>query len=298
MTLPKVYACTPKVFIMKRRRLLLGLGTVAVGSAAAALTGATLSNTVSPTADFRVSVDSGTEVKAATANPTYDSRGQGTFNNLNSDSDKLSGAFPSPDNHSPADNTTFSPGDGNIPVEGIERQVDFSYVLSDTPADVVGFGTNGGVGQMVAANAKKNDELEVAMNVDLPDNDTTFHAPTAIAITNNGSASKDYAISYTYGPDVDVNGVTKADVARLYQFVDVDPTDNAIETQLSPALSTPGTPGSTLTIGPDETFLIDIRVNLNFTGDQGTNIRTQIADEVGTAGGELQLLSNITVGTQ
>ena len=281
---------------MKRRRLLLGLGTVAVGSAAAALTGATLSNTVSPTADFRVSVDSGTEVKAATANPTYDSRGDG-FNDLNSNSTKLSGAFPSTKNDI-ANNPTFEPGNNEIPVEGLGRQVDFSYILSETPAEQVGFGTGGGVGRLIAANAKTNDALEVAMNVDLPSTDETFEAPTAIAITNTGSASKDYAISYTYGPDVNANRVTEADVAQLYQFVDVDPRENANETQLSPTQSTPGDPGNTLTIGSGETFLIDIRVNLNFTGGQGTNIRTQIADEVGTAGGELQLLSNINVGTQ
>ena len=278
---------------MKRRRLLLGLGTVAVGSAAAALTGATLSNTVSPTADFRVSVDSGTEVKAATANPTYDSRGDG-FDNLHSTSKTLSGAFPSTKNDI-ANNPTFEPGNNEIPVEGLGRQVDFSYILSETPAEQVGFGTGGGVGRLIAANAKTNDELEVAMNVDLPSTDETFEAPTAIAITNTGSASKDYAISYTYGPDVDANGVTEADVAQLYQFVDVDPQDNTNETQLSPTQSTPG---NTLTIGSGETFLIDIRVNLDFTGEQETNIRTQIADEVGTAGGELQLLSNINVGTR
>ena len=297
MTLPNVYACTPEVSAMKRRRLLLGLGTVAVGSAAAALTGATLSNTVSPTADFRVSVDSGTEVKAATANPTYDSRGDG-FSNLHSDSTTLSGAFPSPDNTDIATNPTFEPGNNEIPVEGLGRRVDFSYTLSETPAQGVGFGTGGGVGRQIAANAKKNDELEVAMNVDLPSTDETFEAPTAIAITNTGSASKDYAISYTYGPDVDANGVTEADVAQLYQFVDVDPQENSNETQLSPTQSTPGNPGSPLTIGSGETFLIDIRANLDFIGEQETNIRTQIADEVGTAGGELQLLSKISVGTQ
>ena len=280
---------------MKRRRLLLGLGTVAVGSAAAALTGATLSNTVSPTADFRVSVDSGTEVKAATANPTYDSRGDG-FDNLHSTSKTLSGAFPSTKNDI-ANNPTFEPGNNEIPVEGLGRQVDFSYILSKTPAEQVGFGT-GGVGRLIAANAKTNDALEVAMNVDLPSTDETFEAPTAIAITNTGSASKNYAISYTYGPDVDANRVTEADVAQLYQFVDVDPRQNDNETQLSPTQSKPGDPGNTLTIDPGETFLIDIRVNLDFTGEQETNIRTQIADEVGTAGGELQLLSNINVGTQ
>lgn len=296
MTLPNVYDCTPEFYIMKRRRLLLGLGTVAVGSASAALTGATLSNTVSPTADFRVSVDSGTEVKAATANPTYDSRGKG-FSNLHSDSTQLSGAFPSPDTHSPEQNVTFAPGKNQIPVEGTGRKVDFSYVLAANPTNGVGFGT-GGVGRKIAANGKTNDEFEVAMNVDLPSTDETFEAPTAVALTNTGSTSKNYAISYTYGPDVTATGVTTADVARLYQFVDVDPKDTTIETQLSPASSAPDTSGNTLTVGPDETYLIGIRVNLNFTGDQGTNIRTQIADEVGTAGGELQLLSNITVGTQ
>ena len=160
---------------MKRRRLLLGLGTVAVGSAAAALTGATLSNTVSPTADFRVSVDSGTEVKAATANPTYDSRGDG-FNDLNSDSTELSGAFPSPDDTDIANNPTFEPGTNEIPVEGLGRQVDFSYILSETPVEQVGFGTGGGVGRLIAANANPNDALELAMNVDLPSTDEKFEA--------------------------------------------------------------------------------------------------------------------------
>ena len=42
---------------MRRRNLMIGLGVLATGSGAAALTGATLSNTVSPSADFRVNVD-------------------------------------------------------------------------------------------------------------------------------------------------------------------------------------------------------------------------------------------------
>jgi hypothetical protein len=49
---------------MKRRRLLYGLGLATVGSSATALTGATLSNTVSPAADFRVKVDAGLLVEA------------------------------------------------------------------------------------------------------------------------------------------------------------------------------------------------------------------------------------------
>ena len=43
---------------MRRRNLMIGLGVLATGSGAAALTGASLANTVSPAADFRVNVDS------------------------------------------------------------------------------------------------------------------------------------------------------------------------------------------------------------------------------------------------
>jgi hypothetical protein len=275
MTLPNVYACTLDVSTMKRRRLLLGLGTV-------------LSNTVSPTADFRVSVDSGTEVKAATANPTFDSRSESIDNSL-------SGGFPSPDGGF-EDNVTFEPG-VDLPESIGGRSVDFSYVLATDPRNGVGFGTSENVGNKIAANAKTNDAFEVAMNVDLPVEDTRLHAPTAIAIKNTGSASKSYAISYKYGEDVRSAGINQQDVAQIYEFVDVSPTDST-ETVLSPASDNPTASGDPIEIGSDETFLIDIRVNLNFTGGQGTNIRTQIADEVGTAGGELQLLSNINVGTR
>ena len=291
MTLPNVYACTPELSTMKRRRLLLGLGTVSVGSAAAALTGATLSNTVSPTADFRVSVDSGTEVKAATNNPTFDSRSRNTDK-----IDPLSGGFPKLPEDGFQGNITFEPG-VDLPESIGGRPVDFSYVLSTDPRNGVGFDTSEDVSNKIAANAKTNDAFEVAMNVDLPDEPTTLHAPTAIAIKNTGSTSKNYAISYEYGDDVGTAGINQQDVAQIYEFVDVPPIEDN-ETVLSPASDNPTASGDPIEIGSDETFLIDIRVNLNFTGGQGTNIRTQIADEVGTAGGELQLLSKINVGTQ
>jgi hypothetical protein len=77
---------------MKRRRLLYGLGLATVGSSATALTGATLSNTVSPAADFRVKVDAGLLVEAGVMfeerdiGPEETKAGQGK-NNFYSDSD-------------------------------------------------------------------------------------------------------------------------------------------------------------------------------------------------------------------
>ena len=51
---------------------MLGLGVLATGSGAAALTGATLSNTVSPTADFRVNVEGGLVVEKGASFPASD----------------------------------------------------------------------------------------------------------------------------------------------------------------------------------------------------------------------------------
>jgi len=72
---------------MNRRRLLYGLGLATVGSSATALTGATLSNTVSPAADFRVKVDAGLLVEAGvmfesrsiSSGETKAGRGQNNF---------------------------------------------------------------------------------------------------------------------------------------------------------------------------------------------------------------------------
>jgi hypothetical protein len=77
---------------MQRRRLLYGLGLATVGSSATALTGATLSNTVSPAADFRVNVDAGLLVEAGVMfadrniGPGETEAGQGQ-NNFYDDSD-------------------------------------------------------------------------------------------------------------------------------------------------------------------------------------------------------------------
>ena len=54
---------------MKRRNLMIGLGILATGSGAATLSGAALSNTVSPTADFRINVEGGLVVRAGSNFP-------------------------------------------------------------------------------------------------------------------------------------------------------------------------------------------------------------------------------------
>ena len=54
---------------MKRRNLMIGLGILATGSGAATLSGAALSNTVSPTADFRINVEGGLVVRAGSSFP-------------------------------------------------------------------------------------------------------------------------------------------------------------------------------------------------------------------------------------
>ena len=57
---------------MQRRKFTFGLGVLATGSAAASLTGATLSNTVSPTADFRVNVQGDNLVIERHVNSSFD----------------------------------------------------------------------------------------------------------------------------------------------------------------------------------------------------------------------------------
>ena len=54
---------------------------------------------------------------------------------------------------------------------------------------------------------------------------------------------------------------------------------------------------SAVTLGPGETYLIDVDVHLDFTAAEGDNIRTLIDDQIGPEGGELQLLDAIEVGT-
>lgn len=65
---------------MRRRNLMIGLGVLATGSGATALTGATLSNTVSPTADFRVNVD--TQDLIVKRGPNFGSGNQDISNGL------------------------------------------------------------------------------------------------------------------------------------------------------------------------------------------------------------------------
>ena len=57
---------------MKRRNVLYGLGLAGLASSVTALTGATLAETVTPTAEFRVNVEPDFFVRAARSTDTVD----------------------------------------------------------------------------------------------------------------------------------------------------------------------------------------------------------------------------------
>ena len=274
---------------MNRRRFVFGLGAAVVASSTAALTGATLSSAVQPTADFRVNVDGGTEVKAATSNPTFDSR---EVPGVGAGLDGLSGGFPSPEAHEFG--KTFGPTEIPAAAEA-GRSADFTYALEDAPGTGAQFGTVPDTPR-IAANDGVNDGFELALNVGLPAEDAVFNAPTAVAFSNNASAAVDLAVSYSYGPAVEETPLTQADVADIYRFVDPVPGGDTT-TRVSPSSNDPTGSGTAVTLGPGETYLIDVDVHLDFTAAEGDNIRTLIDDQIGPEGGELQLLDAIEVGT-
>jgi hypothetical protein len=151
---------------MKRRNVLYGLGLAGLASSVTALTGATLANTVRPTADFRVTVDSGLLVEKGTAFPA------------SGESTTVSSFGGTPDNND-VRFITSSNSDSSVFTE-LDEQSSFTAVADD----------------------EHNESLHIGIAIpfdQIPDadgSDRVYEFPDLLQITNKTSASVDTAIAF------------------------------------------------------------------------------------------------------
>jgi hypothetical protein len=150
---------------MKRRNLIYGMGLLAMGSGAAALSGATLTNTVNPFARFNINVEGGLLV---TRGLSFD----GTSTNSTSDGTDNAGT------------------------------VDFVEVADDATDDAVA--TTLDFDQQafeVAADAGENADLSIALAVPYGSlsGGQSYTFPNLLQIQNNANSSKDVAIEFDDG---------------------------------------------------------------------------------------------------
>jgi hypothetical protein len=278
---------------MKRRNLIYGMGLLAMGSGAAALSGATLTSTVNPFARFNINVEGGLLVE----------RGLSFSGSTNS--------------------TTSSDGIGDA------SGVDFITVADDandsTVADSLDFDQQA---FEVAADAGENADLSIALAVPFGSlsGGQSYTFPNLLQITNNANSSKNVAIEFddggensiegaeTHGyvtdtnqPDLGVSdtavnasggtGPTRLsfdEVASLFQF-------KAGTTAISPPGSTSGGNANqdavnSVTIASGDTQQVSLTVDLH------TDIKSKLDDIVSennlsVDSGQFALVEEIYVGT-
>ena len=170
---------------------MIGLGVVTIGSATTALTGATLSNTVSPTADFRINVEGGLVVRAGSNFPD-------TVGNTNSGigTDDAEYIYSS----NPSTNTVFDELDDKTSVTAV-------------------------------ADSKVNGALNVGLAFPYSEieggSSATFDYPNLLEVENNSNSPVDVAVAYQ---DADNPSIETPDDIDSHGFESVDPTYPVSET--------------------------------------------------------------------
>ena len=230
------------------------------------MTGASLSNTVNPEADFRIiaaeelnvidnpDLDEDSDANYTIVEPdSFDhnntAASSGTNLSVNDgEDDGLSLALASGNN--PDDPTTnFTGGEAPYVNESISGDTDGTVELNSTSADP--------------------GSLPVAGSAEAP-----------IAIENNTGSSQPVAIQYdtndaSYGDAIN-NGVSPSELETLFQFFIYDGTDYQ---QISPDGSGSDTPHSYVDVGAGKTELVHLVINLT------DSISQSIQDAASTSGG-------------
>ena len=203
---------------MQRRKFTFGLGVLATGSAAASLTGATLSNTVSPTADFRVNVDGGLVVEKGASFPASD--GSTTINSFGGSPDNSDVEFIKSTN---SDSTVFNDLDG---------KTSFAAVADD----------------------EQNGALHIGIAIpfgNIPDSNgsaKSFEFPELLKITNNAASNTNVAVAF--GDDITGTNGTDASASTTDTENGFDETaDGGLS---NPAVSPTGNASSPTQLSYDE----------------------------------------------
>lgn len=260
---------------MKRRNLMIGLGVLGTGAGAASLTGATLSDTVSPSANFQVSVEGDDLLIERSETPDFDGA---TTIDTSSFGDIPSGTlvYESGGGAELNDNTDFSAvantSSNNdlefgvlIPLESVptsgdgDKQFSFPHLLQAT-----NFGTS-------AIDLVASDLRAATGGLTALDGDGTF-------ISDDGS-----------GAVFSLN-----DVRNMFNFqVDTEngPRSNISQGVFNSTLQI----GSAATIESNETTNIHLTVNISEA--QGDAIVTEIAEQnLDETGGQVRLVDQVTFG--
>ena len=280
---------------MRRRNLMIGLGVLATGSGATALTGATLSNTVSPAADFRVNVDpQGLVVERNSTQP---------FDGSSIDTTGANNDIP----------------DGSLVYED-KAQTSLDD-LSDFAA-VANKKVNGGLefGVLVPF-----DEIPTTGN---GKGDVTYEFPNLLQVTNNDGTEQQVVIRYdnkTGGTIADEFGYVTSDeddldsdgsfvssdgsgaalsydqVAKIFNFSVDSSVDPANDGHISPlgadeSSSSNQDPEKAAKIGSSETTGLSVEVE--FTESLGDLIKNEVENQnLDSKGGQIRLLDQVFFST-
>lgn len=203
---------------MQRRKFTFGLGVLATGSAAASLTGATLSNTVSPTADFRVNVDGGLVVEKGASFPASD--GSTTINSFGGSPDNSDVEFINSTN---SDSTVFNDLDG---------KTSFAAVADD----------------------EQNGALHIGIAIpfgNIPDTNgsaKSFEFPELLRVRNNSSESKNLAVAFGDG----ITGTNGTDAGASTTSADNGFAEETEGNLTNPAVSATGSDSNPTQLSYDE----------------------------------------------
>jgi hypothetical protein len=276
---------------MNRRNFILGLGTAATLSGAASVTGATLTDTVTPNADFRVIASQNLEVSK---NSDLNEANYENYTNVE------------PDNFGDTEfNETAGASSPNMSVTDGQSNEDLQLDLATPNNADDSFNNN------ASSKGPAEGDLPYVNSSDLagdsnPDAVTGGEGGAApLEVTNPTGEAQEVTVTYRYGSDVDGSPITEGLVDELFRFYMLDENVNASNGQsgsgdielISPPSGTAGGNGAVV----DSGSTLDAHFTINM--DQGIEETLQdAASGEGIAGfsdgtvDDLELLSTVEFG--
>ena len=280
---------------MQRRKLMIGLGVLATGSGAAALTGATLSNTVSPTADFRVNVQGDNLV--IERNGTH-----------------------------PFDGSTVSTSGSDISSTLVYENEDGSAL--DDNADFAAAANQQANGNLKFGVLVPYDKIPTSDSKTSTSGIKTYRFPDLLQVTNNSGSEADIVVRYddqTGGGPANNNGYVTSDsndlagdgtfvsasgsgtelsydeVASIFEISAQDSGNSSAWTRISPTgawndTSNNQDPDAAATLGDGDKTSLAVTVNLD--NDFGNKIANEVeAQQLDADGGQIRFLEQVWFST-
>lgn len=263
---------------MKRRRLLYGLGLATVGSSATALTGATLSNTVSPAADFRVNVDAGLLVEAGYFFRRQTTTGEQIVPQGETQAGQTGNFYFDTDN-----NYVFFTHDNTFSFEGTDSE--FRAGIQSVKQDASEVSGDGNYPEFIVNDIDAiNGALQFAATIPYAKGRYAVYFRDAIKVTNQTGGQADIGVRFEdggtsgYGEDVGSNGVlTKDQVKELIQIkatlapaYDTPLGDNIYSrSKISPAAPNESTTSSAYTLDQGDTAHLHVGFDIPFFDTTG-----------------------------